>query len=141
VIGQFRFDAGNLQSNKEDHMKYMFAAIVLVLPFSALVFAQTTVAADGSSNVAPVDGFCIMNATPKTHLFATETREGERQLETLVPGASLCVSGTAASDGIVSVFENADGFEGCSRIIQVGTTEAMLEYAEFDRCGWSSHKS
>lgn len=89
----------------------------------------------------PADGFCVVNASSETRLFATETREGARQLADLAPGGSLCATGTAARDGIVSVFENADSIEGCSRIVATGRAEEMLEYAEFDRCGWSSHQS
>ena len=122
-------------------MRNLFIAVILMLPLSGAAFAQTTNVSDTGVNVAPADGFCIVNSSAQPHLFATETREGERQLVTLDPGASLCISGTSAPDGIVSVFENADGFEGCSRIVQVGTTEEMLEYAEFDRCGWSPHNS
>lgn len=95
-----------------------------------------------SAMMAPaLDGFCVVNASQEQHLFVTETREGERQLSELAPGESLCAAGTSAKDGIVSVFENADGFEGCSRIIATGSSEEMLEYAEFDRCGWSSNQS
>ncbi|MBV1867206.1 MAG: cytochrome c family protein [Marinosulfonomonas sp.] len=89
----------------------------------------------------PQDGFCIVNASDKSHFFVTETREGARQLSELAPSERLCAQGTAASDGIVSVYEDLDGLEGCSRIIPTGTAEEMLVYAEFDRCGWSSHKS
>ena len=87
----------------------------------------------------PVDGFCIVNGTDAPHFFATETREGARQLVNLAPGERLCAAETQADDGIVSVFEDLDAFEGCSRIIPVGTAEDMLDYAEFDRCRWSSH--
>jgi len=94
-----------------------------------------------ASAPVPADGFCIVNASDKSHYFATETREGARQLSQLPPGEQLCAQATAASDGIVSVYEDIDGLEGCSRIIPTGTAEEMLVYAEFDRCGWSSHKS
>lgn len=122
-------------------MRNLFLAMMSVLPLSTPTIAQSTSATDVGSIAAPLNGFCILNGSAEPHLFATETREGERRLVTLKPGARLCVAGTAAQDGIVSVFENADGFEGCSRIIQVGTTEALMKYAEFDRCGWSSHNS
>lgn len=89
----------------------------------------------------PADGFCIVNATAASHLFVTETREGERQLADLAPGERLCSAQTQAADGVVSVFEDADGFEGCSRIVAVGNAEELLDYAEFDRCGWGSHNS
>ncbi|MBV1902707.1 MAG: c-type cytochrome [Marinosulfonomonas sp.] len=106
---------------------------------------QAVIAYLGSFSTAAAevakDGFCIVNASAQSRFFATETREGARQTGDLAPGERLCAQGTAASDGIVSVFADPDGFEGCSRIIATGTAEEMLEYAEFDRCGWSSHKS
>lgn len=85
--------------------------------------------------------FCIVNASETEYLFATETREGVRQITSLAPGARLCAAETAAVDGIVSVFNGEDDFEGCSRIIAAGTSEEMLEYGESGRCGWSSHNS
>lgn len=89
----------------------------------------------------PADTFCIVNASKKDHYFAVETREGERQLTTLAPGDQLCSAQTGATDGVVSVFESDQGFEGCSRIIPTGTAEKMYEYADFDRCRWSSQDS
>lgn len=88
---------------------------------------------------APHDGFCIENASPKPHLFQTETREGHRQSETLAPGERLCATGSAAQDGVVRVFENANVVEGCGRIVPSGSVEALIAYAEFDRCAWRSH--
>jgi len=89
----------------------------------------------------PDHGFCIVNASHEPFFFAAETREGDRQAQNLQPGDQLCSVATAALDGVVSVYESEDGFEGCSRIIPVGTSEQMFEFAQFDRCGWSSHKS
>ncbi len=93
------------------------------------------------SNDVPADGFCIVNASAEPHVFTTESREGARQLAELAPGDRLCASGTGADDGIVSVYESAEALEGCSRIVAVGSAEALIEYAEFDRCAWSSHQS
>ncbi len=95
----------------------------------------------GTAAHVPQAVFCIVNATGTAHLFATETREGDRRLAELAPGEQLCSAETAAPDGVVSVFENAEGFEGCSRIVAVGKAEELLAYAEFDRCGWGSHNS
>ncbi len=92
----------------------------------------------GAHDGAPANGFCIVNASDRPHFFAVETREGARQLTTLGPGERLCSAPTAASDGVVSVFESDQGFEGCSRIVPTGTAEEMRAYAEFDRCLWSS---
>ena len=89
----------------------------------------------------PKDGFCIVNSANRTFLFATETREGVRQVSSLKPGAQLCAVQTAAVDGIVTVYNGQGDYEGCNRIVPVGTAEEMLGYAESGRCGWSSHNS
>ena len=94
-----------------------------------------------SAAIVPKDGFCVVNASGSPHLFATESREGTRQLAELAPGERLCANGTEAADGVVSVFESAEAVEGCSRIVPVGVEEKMFEYAEFDRCVWSAHRS
>lgn len=96
-------------------------------------------ASPGWAQSPPADAFCIANASGSSHLFATETREGERQLAELADGAMLCASGSGAADGIVSVYESAEALEGCSRIVPMGTVEALRAYAAFDRCRWSSH--
>jgi cytochrome c2 len=102
----------------------------------AYLASFSTAAAD-----IPKSGFCIINASDAMRLFATETREGIRQLAELAPGDRLCADETSADDGIISVFANSEGFEGCSRIIATGTGETMHEYAEFDRCRWGAHDS
>lgn len=122
-------------------MKNMLLFVALSLSLSGPVSAQSSVDTGADVVSAPADGFCIINAAELSFLFATETREGARQLLELAPGEHLCTDSTAAADGIVSVFENAQGFEGCSRIVPIGTAEQLTEYAEFDRCGWSSHDS
>ncbi len=96
---------------------------------------------DTAALMVPTNGFCVVNGSQDRHLFVTETREGERQVANLDPGQSLCADATQAADGIVTVFENADGFEGCSRIVPVGAVEEMLKFAVADRCGWGSHRS
>ncbi|MEO9825060.1 MAG: hypothetical protein ABJF50_11655 [Paracoccaceae bacterium] len=88
---------------------------------------------------APQDGFCIKNSSDYTHLFQTETREGATQSARLAPDEQLCATATKAADGVIRVFENEDVVEGCGRIVPVGTTEALIAYAEFDRCAWGSH--
>ena len=111
------------------------AAMLLAPP----ALAQSTESGQGAMMKAPAaDLFCIENASEKAHFFAVETREGKRRFSALEPGAQLCSDPTKAGDGIVSVYESDDGFEGCSRIIPTGTVETMREYAEFDRCRWGS---
>lgn len=92
-----------------------------------------------AQDTAPADGFCIRNASAKAHVFAAETREGDRQVAKLAPGEMLCASASSAADGVVSVFESFDSFEGCSRIVPLGKIEEMHAFAEFDRCVWSAH--
>lgn len=93
----------------------------------------------GMEPVRPTQ-FCIVNAAHDKLFFAVETREGERAFSALAPGERLCSAKTAAADGVVSVFKDESGFEGCSRIIPTGHAEEMREYAEFDRCRWSSQE-
>ena len=112
-----------------------------LLALTALLATLPALPLQAQEGIVPAGGFCVTNASDKAHLFATETREGVRQLAELAPGETLCARGTAAADGIVSVFEDAEGFEGCSRVIPAGTIERMLEYAEFDRCRWGSRDS
>ncbi len=90
---------------------------------------------------APKNGFCIANGSDHIHLFQTETREGVRQAALLSPGEQLCAADTTASDGVVRVFESPDAIEGCGRIVPRGTTEALIAYAEFDRCAWATQGS
>lgn len=107
------------------------AAIVILAATTPPTFAQSV----------PQGGFCIENGSEVPHLFITETREGVRQNATLAPGERLCASGSSAADGIASVFESADTIEGCARVVPLGETEALIAYAEFDRCEWRSHGS
>lgn len=83
---------------------------------------------------------CVQNASSYSHFFAAEGKGVERLTATLKPGQRLCA--TAQGDGwagVVSVYEAADGFEGCSRLVKAGTVEQMHKYVDFDRCLWSSN--
>lgn len=82
---------------------------------------------------------CVTNAAKLEHLFAVETADGTRVVEMLAPNGKLCAQGDAG--GKVSVFESADGFEGCTRIVAANRSEIMYEYAEFDRCAWNAHRN
>ena len=114
-------------------MKHLALACLFALPFSGPAMAQSDTAPDGT--------FCIVNATQDELFFVTETREGARNFSTLTNNGQLCSEPTQAADGIVSVFHTENSLEGCSRIIKTGTSEKMLKYAEFDRCGWQSHNN
>ena len=101
---------------------------------------NTSIASAGAATV-PNGGYCVVNGAAVSLLFITETREGTRQSAHLAPGERLCAGPTQADNGIVSIFESAASFEGCSRIVAVGNSESMLKFAEAGRCGWSSHNS
>lgn len=81
---------------------------------------------------------CVENGAAEPYLFAVEMESGPRQTSVLAPGEDLCISGSEA--GVVSVFENADALEGCSRLVAAFTRETLMRYVDFDRCEWSSHK-
>ncbi|MBV2360768.1 hypothetical protein KUH32_13360 [Thalassococcus sp. CAU 1522] len=81
---------------------------------------------------------CVRNDSGAEHLFAAEIKGGARIVRWLASGEELCARG--GGDGVVSVFESADALEGCSRLVPSGRTEALLHYADFDRCAWSSNQ-
>lgn len=98
-----------------------------------------TVASSGEAVTGP-DTVCVRNANTHAYLFAAEAPSGERKVAELAPGERLCAQGAGpGSTGVVSVFENYDAFEGCSRLVPVGKTEDMIKYVDFDRCFWSSN--
>ena len=86
------------------------------------------------------DKVCVRNAAEHSYFFAAEGKGVERLTATLAPGEVLCAASQGAGrPGVVSVFESATGFEGCSRLVQSGTLEELRIYADFDRCAWSSN--
>lgn len=102
----------------------------------------TLLASNAAAEVGgtPADAVCVRNASPEQHVFVAEVSGGERAVAYLAPGERLCAEGaTADQTGVVSVFERFESFEGCSRLVQVGRTEDMKEYVDFDRCFWSSN--
>ena len=82
---------------------------------------------------------CVRNANATPHLFGVEAEGAERKVSMLAPGETLCTEVPDAAKGVVSVWENAEAFEGCSRLVPVGQVEDMLKYVDFDRCFWSSN--
>lgn len=82
---------------------------------------------------------CVRNRNSHAHFFAVEADGAERRTGMLDPGERLCTEASPGATGMVSVFEEADSFEGCSRLVPVGETEDMLRYVDFDRCFWSSN--
>ena len=71
----------------------------------------------------------VLTALNQTHIKAMS------EYVTLVEAADSNPSGT----GVVSVYEDPDGLEGCSRLVPSGQTERLIKYADFDRCAWSSN--
>lgn len=97
--------------------------------------------AKDEATLPPLDNnVCVRNASARTHFFAAEGKGTERRTATLFPGGVLCATARGNGwSGVVSVYESATGFEGCSRLVRTGTLEEMRAYAEFDRCAWSSN--
>ncbi len=84
-------------------------------------------------------GICVINGSNERYYFAVEERGGARELAALAPGETLCTATSDGASGVVSVFETVQELEGCSRLVTGGETEAMISYAKFDRCAWSSN--
>ncbi|MDI3335976.1 hypothetical protein QKW60_06130 [Defluviimonas aestuarii] len=79
---------------------------------------------------------CIRNGDATRLFFSAET-DTARRTGWLEPGAALCAAG--AGHERVSVFEDEDALEGCTRLVPGGGTELLLRYASFDNCLWQSH--
>jgi hypothetical protein len=119
-------------------------AAVFILPGPAAL-AQDAAGATGAVRpdapplTTAAHELCVRNLDGHAHFFAVETTAADRQTATLAPGERLCITAAESRTGMVQVFESADGFEGCSRLVPVGHTEDMLQYVDFDRCFWSSN--
>ena len=110
------------------------------LPASILTFSITGSIAAAQDATVQVDMLCVLNASPDDHVFAVQAPGAGRRVQELSPGERLCTSGAQkGSTGVVSVYEHLDALEGCSRLVAVGRTEAMIRYVDFDRCLWSSN--
>lgn len=121
--------------------------IAYVATFSAAQGAEEAVVEQPSeiikSEVAtlrPENVVCVENSSDRTHIFAVEAGPNSRLVKELKVGQTLCTTGAPTPiSGVVSVYENEDSFEGCSRIVTSGVVEKMIKYSEFDRCAWSSN--
>lgn len=122
--------------NRENQMKIIAVTFLLGISVAGSSLAQSE-----TIMAAPAGSFCVSNASDEELFFVTETREGARNYSNLAPSERLCSNTTQAKDGIVSVFQNENALEGCSRIISTGVSENMLIYAEFDRCAWQSNSN
>ena len=83
---------------------------------------------------------CVTNQTGATRLFTAESTAGHRARADLGPGGTLCVGPGEVQSGRVSVFEDLDAVEGCSRLVPGGSI-ALLRFANFDTCAWSDHEN
>jgi len=110
------------------HVLFLIAALLVAGPVL------------GGEQGAAAESVCIVNGNHEAHVFVAEARGGERKMSRLAPGEELCAAGaTERAGGVVSVFEDEDAFEGCSRVVEAGRTEVMKKYVDFDRCFWSSN--
>ncbi len=100
----------------------------------AAAFAVIATTAQGG---AQDEAVCIRNGSGQAHYFVAESPDGARRLARLAPGEGLCAPATSfGGRGMVSVFEELDAVEGCSRLADPGRAETLLEYEDFDRCLW-----
>jgi len=116
---------------------------------TAAADAPTTTATDATASTATTattpamdksGQVCVLNSTKESHFFATEAGDGSRQTSELAPGAELCsVAVAGKTTGIVSVYDSVGAYEGCSRITDVGKTETLVKFVDFDRCFWGSN--
>ena len=103
-----------------------------------LIPAILTLAPALAPGLAQAGAFCVINASETAYFFVAESNEGVRRAQELAPDGALCVA-EGDSGGVVSVFENENAMEGCSRLVTDGQIEQMLAYSEFDRCRWASN--
>jgi len=106
-----------------------------------MIMAGLSIAAAGAV-AAQQERVCVRNMSGVTHVFAAEAgAAATRQLARLAPGETLCTQPGATGPGssFVSVFEDEDALEGCSRLVTPGQVEDLIRYADFDRCAWGSN--
>lgn len=108
-----------------------------ILAFMFMLSASGVPAAGQSA--AGSGEVCIRNGSGETYVFAAEAAGGDRALAVLAPGEMLCSAGAdGTAQGVVSVYEEMDSLEGCSRLVRPGMVETLAQYAPFDRCGWGA---
>ncbi|MDQ7069962.1 MAG: c-type cytochrome [Rhodobacterales bacterium] len=124
--------------------------IAYLAGFSMVDVQESSAEPTAAGMMAEVDTenkICVVNGTQESHYFLAEARgvdraNDSRVLGTLAPGETLCtgeIVGADAARGVVSVFESPDELDGCSRLVNISAPETLTLYADFDRCGWSSH--
>ncbi len=97
--------------------------------------AMAVLVAPAMARAAP---YCVVNGDAQSYYFTVASGLSARIGRLLAPGEMLCL---VASDltGTVSVFEDENAIEGCTRLVEAGSTETLYRYSEFDRCAWSSN--
>ena len=106
----------------------------LTLPLSAVLMFLAPALPASSAEI------CVENGDEAPFHFVAEARNGARVVANLAPGERLCAAGPSALGGVVSVFENADEAEGCSRLVAApGGTRILHRYVSFDRCAWDDN--
>ena len=111
-----------------------------LMSLSLLVFTLASPLAPQTATEVEADALCVRNESQRAHLFAVDAPGAGRLLQELAPGERLCATGaTVGATGVVSVFEDFDALEGCSRLVPVGQSESMRRYVDFDRCFWQSN--
>ncbi|MCF6344792.1 MAG: hypothetical protein L3J15_09025 [Devosiaceae bacterium] len=111
----------------------------MVLFLFAFVMPQYSFAMEHELS-AGKNSICVENASDKLAVFAVQIGDEERAVKELAVGEKLCVKSIGSNyNGVVSVYEEIDAMEGCSRIVALGTLEKMFKFSEADRCLWSSN--
>lgn len=122
----------------EDERRNVIAYLESFAPDNADDNAASLIVEDTGVMVGMQDqGLCVTNGSDHRHFFAAETNDIGRVTSMLEPGETLCAGGAAG--GFVSVFEEVEGFEGCSRLVPASGRDTLLKYADFDRCAWASN--
>jgi len=105
-----------------------------------LFFPAATALLAVSISTVMASQVCVQNTDRKDFLFVAEVRDGDRVISTLSPGETLCAEGPGQKGGVVSVFENRNEVEGCSRLVAApGGKRVLQRYASFDRCAWDDN--
>jgi hypothetical protein len=116
------------------------SVIMRLMTLILSVFAMMPALSLSAAQDMDAEALCVRNESGRSHLFAVEAPGTQRLVQDIAPGESLCANGaTSGTTGVVSVFEDIDALEGCSRLVPVGQTETMIQYVDFDRCFWSSN--
>lgn len=124
------------QADRDDVIAYLktFSA---VMKKEAMKTETTPAMAAKAMTIAATD-ICVENQSGKKLLFVVEAKGGERVLKTLNALENLCApQAMVNTGGTVSVFQDADALEGCSRLAKAGVAERLIAYEPFDNCTWA----